>query len=234
MDQVIEKLINFATEYGLRIVGALLLLIIGLALVGKKGQEIWELIKPFWEKAKGWWKRIQGWWDDVIGPWWEKSFIKRILDDVEAAGGWMKYFKSLLRRGIDAIKKKLTDSAIYKWIESVKDWWDNFSLKDVLLQFWNKLKTWIFEKWNGFCDWLSKKYIAYPSGVDVTYTGDPNDPWYKKCRVWMYDASFTWGEWYPFSFLSNWKADVPQTKVEEVDLAEAPPMNEELEQQAEQ
>ena len=33
MDQVIEKLINFATEYGLRIVGALLLLIIGFQIV---------------------------------------------------------------------------------------------------------------------------------------------------------------------------------------------------------
>jgi len=117
----------------------------------------------------------------------------------------------ILDKAVDEVGKWFADTALFKWIVDAMDWWDNFSIKEILAGFWNKLKNWIFEQWNRFCDWLARQYIVYPTGADVRYTGDPSDNAFTRAtHFWRYRPFFEWDEWHPFGFLVGWKADIPQ------------------------
>ena len=91
---------------------------------------------------------------------------------------------------------------IGQWIDSVIDWWDNFSFTGILKKFWENFKSWILEKWNGFCDWLAGINIPYPNGI--SYQGP--DHWYSKINPLNYKIS--WGYWYLFKDATSWKSDV--------------------------
>jgi hypothetical protein len=170
------------------------LFLFGLFLIGETALKIWDLVKPYWDIIKGIW--------DKIKLWWENSFIKKILDDVDAAGGWMNWISNLFNTAIDNVKKWFADTKIGKWIDSIADWWRNFSFKNFFMDLWDKIKKWLVGIWDTVCDTASKFGITYPNGLSMGLG-------WTKWKVPYPTVSISTAVWYPFSFMKNDKADVP-------------------------
>lgn len=161
-----------------------------------------DLLQPYWERIKSWWGEIQ--------KWWEGTFVKKILDDKNAAGGWLPWASNLISSAVKKLSDVLADTQLGKWVKQVAGWWKSFSIKDILVSFWKKFKSWVFEKWNAFCQWLSQAYISYPSGFEIIYKGNKDDSWWKKANPLNYGPRFTWDQWHPFGFLAGMKAEIPE------------------------
>lgn len=61
-----------------------------------------DLLQPYWEKIKFWWGEIQ--------KWWEGTFVKKILDDKNAAGGWLPWALNLISGAVKKLSDVLADT----------------------------------------------------------------------------------------------------------------------------
>jgi hypothetical protein len=183
----------------------LILFLIGLFLIGATAMEIWEKLKPYWERLKNVW--------DSIVAWWEQCWLKRLLDNVDEAGGWWNWIKNIFKSLFNRIKNYLASTKLAKWISGVADWWKNFSFKNMFKALWTKIKNWLLGIWNSFCGSAAGLEIWYPTiSVGIGWWGMVPYP----------TISFGSSAFRPFSFMENWKSEINENETYETPATEMP------------